>query len=398
MQNRPPIANIIKEFEAYRDLLQSKIVSLMPELTDDAKLLAAANDVYDRVGKEYDEIQFNSGYSDSLHSFEKALYVVSQSCKSLDLCKGLAQYALISKLLASLNSYNSQVVKHLVLYDLIYDSFNRLILETELFHKSIMGLFKESINLSLLKFIKKNAISNISGIDILIQAIKKDQVEVVRDVLKYMPALMRNYEAGDTPVLIAAKLGRNEILHTLLMAPGGGETVNYSDMNNISPLMHAAINGHADTVLLLLSTPGIDANHMDGSDVAYGKATALVYAASKSHIATVQALLSAPGFKVKIPLDDPTSMLILKANKDIASIVEQEIEARRKFIQGATTALFLGLKGEGMNLYLVGTLANVSHIIAGYLNLSDLHSLSEVNQKVRFAGETAVNTYKKGLR
>ncbi len=87
------------------------------------------------------------------------------------------------------------------------------------------------------------------GTTLLHAAVRSENLETVREVLKLNPAIDAFDVEGNTPLHLAAGLGQAEILHVLMTAGARPELVNG---NGLNALHLAALNGSTDTLASVL--------------------------------------------------------------------------------------------------------------------------------------------------
>lgn len=117
------------------------------------------------------------------------------------------------------------------------------------------------------------------GNSLLIQAIRADLPELFDFLMQRRARVNLRNASGETPLAIAAFLGRERYARRLVAA---GAEINYFGW---APLAYAAYNGHTKIVELLLSKGAeIDAQNESG-------ATALFFASRFGHIDAVRLLL-----------------------------------------------------------------------------------------------------------
>lgn len=120
-----------------------------------------------------------------------------------------------------------------------------------------------------------------SGNSLLMLAVQKDNIELVRYLLSHRarPGIRNQY--GDTPLMLASLKGQTETVRLLVTA---GAEINQAGW---TALAYAAYEGHEEVVKYLIDK---------GADVdarAPNQATALMMAAKNGHIGTVRLLLDA---------------------------------------------------------------------------------------------------------
>ncbi|USE38534.1 ankyrin repeat domain-containing protein [Endozoicomonas sp. SCSIO W0465] len=149
---------------------------------------------------------------------------------------------------------------------------------------------------------------------------------------------------GLSPLHLAALQGNIECLELLLMnAPG--VLVNAKVVNGISPLCLAACNGHSGCVEVLLNAPGIMVN--DKADSGW---TPLSFAANNGHSDCVRALLRVPGIMVNEKDADGWTPLSLAAHNGhdgclVAILNALDVRVNEKINAGMTPLCIAALNG-----------------------------------------------------
>ena len=104
---------------------------------------------------------------------------------------------------------------------------------------------------------------------------------------------MQQRQPNDTALLNAAWNGRADSVERLLSLSVWPVDVNAKDVDDLTALMLAALQGHTHIVDRLLAVPGIDVNAKDVDGL-----TALIVAAARGNTDSVERLLTAPDIKV----------------------------------------------------------------------------------------------------
>ena len=135
-------------------------------------------------------------------------------------------------------------------------------------------------------------------------------------------------------LMLAANRGHTETVVPLLTAPG--IVVNAADGAGWTALICAAFGGHTETVAALLTAPGIDVNAANGAGI-----TALIWASDGGHTKTVATLLTVPIIELNAAGADGETALIVAANKGHADAVLALLAAPGVDVNAAD--------GEGLN-------------------------------------------------
>lgn len=81
--------------------------------------------------------------------------------------------------------------------------------------------------------------------------VRKNDVEGIRSHAWTEPQLNRQTEEGLTPLMLAAKLGYNKVVHTLKEK---GADTDIRDGDGRKAVHHAALNGHGLIIMLLIES------------------------------------------------------------------------------------------------------------------------------------------------
>ena len=95
----------------------------------------------------------------------------------------------------------------------------------------------------------------------LLEAVQNNDAQAVEELLKNSPELANSYPGGIGIMREAATYGNTQIVDLLIRA---GANPTPEDSYNLTPLMMAALGGHADVVAKLINR-GADVNAVDGS-------------------------------------------------------------------------------------------------------------------------------------
>ena len=119
--------------------------------------------------------------------------------------------------------------------------------------------------------------------DALFTAIRANDLDTVKEILKDDPALVHQTDQrGSTPLLLATYYGFKELTAALL---SHGPDVNAKDGSGNTPLMGVCFKGYPEIAKLLID------NNADVNAVNFNNATALIYAATFSQAAIARILL-----------------------------------------------------------------------------------------------------------
>lgn len=172
-----------------------------------------------------------------------------------------------------------------------------------------------------------------SGDSPLWLAIKHENSEVVSELLCVDGIHIdgRNDEAEATPLMLAALLGHARIAELLLGT--GRVDVNAKDNKGLTALHRAAGGGHRDVASLLLENSNIDANSRDD----LGQ-TALHHAVKKMGLRTVKVLVNTISVDVDAMENSGQTALAMaiiggrhtSQHREVIFLLEEAIEERRR--------------------------------------------------------------------
>ena len=164
----------------------------------------------------------------------------------------------------------------------------------------------------------RDFVPNPMGADELFKAIIAGDAEKVKSLIAAHPgALKGKDDSYRTPLLIAAALGKAEIVRLLLAA---GADVSVRDKNNVMALGWAAITDSTETTRALIEA-GADVNAQDEAGF-----TPLATAVEHHRTAQVLALLEHRP-KLELPIKDGNRPLLLAAGYGYADLVEILLKA-----------------------------------------------------------------------
>lgn len=145
------------------------------------------------------------------------------------------------------------------------------------------------------------------------RAVERGDINAVRAFLNHNMALGARNLQGDTPLLVAAKYGRSNIVQMLLAR---GANPNELDHQGLSALHAAALSGN-ETIIEALANRSADMNIRDNT----GR-TPLMYAVQKGNMAVVRSLLKHKALP-NTPMQDGKTALHIAASAGNIDIIEQ---------------------------------------------------------------------------
>jgi ankyrin repeat protein len=104
----------------------------------------------------------------------------------------------------------------------------------------------------------------------MLRAAKEGHLGVLQELVRAGGALEALDKRGMTPVAVAARFGREEVLAWLLAQPAG-VSVNVEDVHKCTPLHHAVLGNSAPCVRMLLAAPGLRKDALDALGNTPGK-------------------------------------------------------------------------------------------------------------------------------
>lgn len=155
--------------------------------------------------------------------------------------------------------------------------------------------------------------------DTLIMTAIRDNDDAVVDVLLPLADMKHTNSLRETPLMLAAYFGKNELIEKML---GRGAAIDGA--GNWSPLSYAAFNGHwAIAKQLLRYGAKVDTVSENGT-------TALMVAARNGHAEMVKLLLQYGANPVQVNMvgQNAVSFALQNGNTDIAEMLQEAIRQR----------------------------------------------------------------------